>query len=136
VTHTDRRLTDLIASVPAGELSSLIGLRVLANATEPGEWMPVSRLVEEVRREYSRRSTTPGEGVTMVSPPWELTPSSEDGMAGYIHDHVIRRWSAEGVLEYRPAAEDFAEAPTEPGAVRIVPGLDLDRGTLLHPPWT
>jgi lipopolysaccharide export system ATP-binding protein len=130
--HADRQITDLIASVPAGELSSLIALRVLANATEPGEWMPVTRLVEEVRREYSRRSTTPGEGMSLVSPPWESTPASEDGMAGYIHDHVIRRWSAEGVLESGPKTDDLGSDSTEPMAVRIVPGLDLDRGALLH----
>jgi lipopolysaccharide export system ATP-binding protein len=132
MTQADRQIADLIASVSAGELSSLIALRVLASATEPGEWMPVPRLVEEVRREYARRSNTAGQGMAIVSPPWESTPASEDGMAAYIRDHVIRRWSAEGVLEFDPASDAVGEESGEPTAVRIVPDIDLDRGALLH----
>ncbi len=131
MTPYDRQMEELIERVPSGDLSSLIVLRVIAANAAPGEWMRIDRLVDEVRHEYSLRSSD-GAGVT-VSPQWEATPASEDGMADYIRDHVVSRWTAEGVLEARSdgPAEPDAGPDRAADAVRIAPDLHFDRDSLL-----
>jgi lipopolysaccharide export system ATP-binding protein len=124
----NRQFAELMAEVPAGELSSLIALRVLAAGATPGEWVTIDRLVADVRREYARRSSNGG--VATVAPPWEATPASEDGIGEYIQDHVLRRWAAEGILEAR-LSDGEAEAPVVE-AVRFSPELRLDRDFLME----
>jgi lipopolysaccharide export system ATP-binding protein len=127
VNGQDRQLAELIAGVPAGDLSSLIALRVLAAGTGPGEWVSMRRLVDEVRDEYARRSSDGG--VATVAPPWDATPASEEGIAAYIRDHVIARWSAEGVLETR--TPDGTDDPSDVAEVRLLPAVAADGDFLL-----
>jgi len=131
-TGGDPQIVDLIASVPAGELSSLIALRVIAADTKPGEWVEVDQLAARVRDEYASRSgLARGDGAA-VSPAWEVTPASEDGIAEYIREHVVRQWTEHGVLESSPVDQDQRENGAEAASVRFTPALQLDRERLLE----
>jgi lipopolysaccharide export system ATP-binding protein len=114
--------------LPSGELSSLVALRALAVEAEPGEWVPVERLVEDVRQEYARLTAEGGVGT--VSPRWEATPDAEAGMGEYLQDHVFDRWVSEGLLEARAPTEAAPDA--SPNEIRYSPDLGLDRDSLIE----
>ncbi|CAN5720085.1 hypothetical protein BH23GEM6_BH23GEM6_13660 [soil metagenome] len=132
MTYGDPRVVDLIASIPAGELSSLVALRVLAAGSEPGEWVEVDQLVAGVRNEYARRSALTGGHGAAVSPAWEVTPASEDGIAEYIREHVISKWTEQGVLEAYSAEGDQQENGAEHSSVRFSPDLQLPHDHLMQ----
>ncbi len=112
---------DLMERVGELDLSALIALRVLAERDGGGRAVPLPELVAGVRSEYARLAAAPEAPMGEVSPPWEVTPRSDDGTHEYVERQVIRRMSAEGFVRV-----DEPEAGVE-GETRVRLAEDVGR---------
>ncbi|HET7274319.1 MAG TPA: LPS export ABC transporter ATP-binding protein [Longimicrobiaceae bacterium] len=114
--------SDVMDRFGAADLSCLVTLRVALAVADDAGWASWQGLASEVEEEYRRLEAGPGDAIGDLTAPWDAIDQDGDTLMRYLEDHVIRRLSAEGIVEPGYGPRESTESPAEtPLGIRITP---------------